>query len=392
VKLVRRPQFPSVAAVLGFGGGAAASPAGVVELLRLLEHDGSIELRQNALQVQKVDGPDMTADMIVTGRRNLSNALLLLAARLRALDRIRWPHVVDEVQRKNIPVDHEAPAKKAARAFWRALYGNHSYARVISLAKLRHVEAREIVDWLPRVYNPRNATLVVAGDIDVPGAQSLVNAWFGSWRGVEDAGPLAVPPVPVPDASQPNEQVIVTHRPVANQVEVTLGCRLPGGSAPRDVAAARMLAGAVVGKLRARLREEGGAAYSVNGGASVLRGGGAHMVVAASIDNRKLREALKAIRSHWTHFAQGGFDRGTLSQVRWELVESENLAFQTSAETAVRVLEADNRGWPLAQMASLSDAYRNIGASDLQRLFTTCRATTVMSLLGDEATIRRALE
>jgi len=126
VALVRRPQFPAVTAVLSFHGGAAASPPGVVELLRVLEREGTFALDQNALQIRKADGDDYAADLVVAGRRNLSNALSLLAARLRVIGRMRWRQVMEEVRTANARVSrHESPAKIAGRAFWAALYPNH---------------------------------------------------------------------------------------------------------------------------------------------------------------------------------------------------------------------------------------------------------------------------
>ena len=90
--------------------------------------------------------------------------------------------------------------------------------------------------------------------------------------------------------------MIITHRPVATQVEVTLGCRLPGDRGLASLATARTLAVVVVGQLRANLREEGGAAYSVSGSADVLEGGAAHLPASAALDNRRLSEALAVIR------------------------------------------------------------------------------------------------
>jgi predicted Zn-dependent peptidase len=158
------------------------------------------------------------------------------------------------------------------------------------------------------------------------------------------------------------------------------------------LATARMLAAVVVGQLRTSLREEGGAAYSVSGNAQVLNSGGAHLVVSAAIDSRRLREALGAIRGHWAHFARGEFDAGSLSQARWDLVEAENLAYQTSTETALRVLDAASRGWSPSKLLALPDAYRAVRPADLARAFATCNASTVTSLLGDEPTIRAALK
>ena len=154
VLLVRRPQFPSVTAALGFGGGAGASPAGIIQLLRQLEREGTFELRQNAMAIQKVDDEDMTADMVVTGRRNVSNALAMLAVRLLVLDRIRWTKVMDELGRSRAP-DHEAPAKKAGRAFWQALYGEHPYGRVMQARDLRRLRADDVAAWLPANLQPR---------------------------------------------------------------------------------------------------------------------------------------------------------------------------------------------------------------------------------------------
>jgi len=390
VVLLRRPQFPAVTALLGFRGGTGASPPGVVELLRLLEHEGTFELRRNALTIHKVDGPDVTADMVVAGRRNLSNALLMLAVRLRALDRVRWGEVMSEVRKSTRP-SHESPAKKATRGFWRALYGEHAYGRVLGADELRQVHPEAVEGWLPNLYNPRNGTLVLVGDFSMDGAEYLINRWFGGWSGVERAGPVDVPPVPDPPVRGTAERVLVTHRPIGSQVEMLLGCRLPAGSDPRSYAAARMLVGVVVGQLRSRLREEAGAAYSVSGTAQVLRGGGAHLLVEASLDSRRLAEALRVLRGHWSHFGRGEFDRGTLSQVRWELVEAENLSYQTSAETAVRVLDAANHDWGAEALTALPDLYRDVGRADLTRLFATCRSSTVLSLLGDEPTIRAAL-
>jgi zinc protease len=286
----------------------------------------------------------------------------------------------------------ESPAKIAGRAFWRALYPNHPYGRVMGLDQLMQVDPDQVAEWLPRLYNPANATLVIAGDFNPARAEDLVRRWFGGWEGVpDDARPLDVPPVPPVPPGRPPETVLVTHRPGSTQVNMLLGCRLPGGRDPRDLATARMLAGVAAARLTSRLREEMGAAYTVSGSGDVLAGGGAHILISAAIDNRRFREALQVVRSDWDHYARGGFDRGTLSQVRWDLVRASLLGYQTSTDTALRVLEGLNMGWSPAAVAAFPDAYRAVGSTELSHAFEMCRGTTVLSLLGDKPSIDAAL-
>lgn len=389
--LVRRPQFPAIAAVLGFRGGTGASPPGVIELLRRLELEGIFSLKQNALELRKVDDEDYSADIVLGGRRTLSNALLLLAGRLRALDRIPWARVLHQLRNAN-QVAKESPATKATREFWQVLYGDHPYARVLGAEALRGVQAPEMEAWMPRLYNPRNATLVIVGDFELGRAEALVDNWFGTWEAQKGADLLEVPPVPPPPSGAPNERILVTHRPASTQVELVLGCRLPSNNDPKSLATARMLAGLVESNLSTRLRKEAGAAYAVSGDGRTLRGAGAHLLVRTSIDNLRFREALRVVRGLWEHFGRGEFDRGSLSQVRWGLVRAASLSFQSTAETAVQVFEAENHDWRLDTLAQLPAAYGRVGVEELRRAFTACRSNTVISLLGDESTIRAALQ
>jgi zinc protease len=391
VVLVPRPQFPAIAAVLGFRGGTGASPIGLIELLRRLERNGIFALKRNALEIRKVDDEDYSADIVLGGRRNLSNALLLLAGRLRAIDQIPWDRLLKRLRSTDLVVK-ESPGTQATRKLWAALYGNHPYARVLSPDIFRSVQAPDMAAWLPRLYNPRNATLVVVGDFTLERAEALVDSWFGTWEATEEASRLEVPPVPPIPSGAPNERVLITHRPASTQVELVIGCRLPSNNDPRSLGTARMLAELVESNLSTRLREEAGAAYAVSGAATTLRGSGAHLLVSTAIDNLRFREALHLIRSLWEHFGRGEFDRGSLSQVRWSLVRSANLSFQTAAETAVNVFEAGNHDWPLDTLATMPAVYGQIGVEDLRRAFTACRGNTIISLLGDENTIRAALQ
>ena len=87
VVLVPRRQFPSVTAVLGFHGGAAAMPPAVLEVVRIVEPQLTHNRHPGRLEVIHADGRGFTADVVRTDRRRLSNALFSLADRVNAASR-----------------------------------------------------------------------------------------------------------------------------------------------------------------------------------------------------------------------------------------------------------------------------------------------------------------
>ena len=391
VALLPSLRFPSVTAALGFGGGFGASPPGALELERFLEGDGTFAMNGNGLAVEKHDKDDLTGDFVTVGGRNLGNALFMLGNRLRTLDQLRWDRIIHETWPRLAAIDRESAASRASRDFWAALYPQHPYGRVMSLGSLRDVRAPDIEDWLPHLYNPRNATLVVAGAFDPAVARQVISDLFSGWSGAGDARPLEIPPPPPPVDGPPREQVIVTPWTGASQVELTLGCRLPPGSDLPHLVAARMLVDALGGDLHRALREEAGLSYGVTAQAGVLRGGAAHVILRTDLEAGRFADALGIIRERWARFAREGFDAGILSQARWSAFKVAALRFQASSELALTELSAENEGWPATEVSRLPELADAVSGSDLAALFAVCRANAVMSLLGDEALIRAAL-
>src|SRR5205823_6952783 len=136
------------------------------------------------------------------------------------------------------------------------LYGDHPYARLVSLAQVRRLDPKLAPTWLPRLYNPRNGVLVIAGDVDVEVAGRLAAGWCADWTGQPGTGRLGAPPVgpPPPTAGgRGGETVLITHRPVAAQVEMTFACRLSPATSVREEVAQRALATLLGGHLFAQI-------------------------------------------------------------------------------------------------------------------------------------------
>jgi len=393
VVLVPRPQFPSVTALLGFHGGGAALPPGVLEMVRLVE----AELRKrhpNRMEVIKVDGRGFTADLVRTDRRRLSNALYALADRLKIVAETDWQGLLSHAQAVATPEDirpHDEPRAVAGARLLAALYGQHPYGHRIRGADLMALDPSLAPRWLPHLYNPRNGFLVIVGDIDVNAASWLASGWFASWQGQAGAGRLTAPPLPQPGTRPTQETVQITHRPVRSQVEVTFACRLAFPTTGRERAAQSMLAELLDGYLSTQIREEAGAAYSVDGAVATLPAGGAHLVVGMTVDTRRLRDALRVLHGELDALAKGRIERGAISQARWALANEDALDYQTGLKTAAQILEAFTLGVPLDTLATDADELAHVGEKDLARAFAPCLSSRVLSLVGDEATIRASM-
>jgi zinc protease len=393
VVLVPRPQFPSVTALLGFHGGSAALPPGVLEMVRVVE--AQLHKRHpTKMEVLRADGRGFTADFVRTDRRRLSNALYSLADRLKTVAGTDWRGLLARAQAVATPDDlrsHDEPRIVAAGRMLEALYGRHPYGHRVRGADLLALDPSLAPQWLPYLYNPRNGFLVIVGDIDVNAAAWLASGWFGSWQGQVGTGRLTAPPVTPPGTRATREKVLITHRPVASQVEVVFACRLAFPTTGRERAAQRMLADLLGGYLSTQIREQAGAAYSVDGSVSALPAGGAHLTVAMSVDTRRLRDALRVLHGELDALAAGRIEKAAVSQARWALATEDALDYQTGLKATSQILEAFSLGVPLEALSTDADELAQVNDKDLARAFAPCVSSRVLSLIGDEKTIRGAM-
>jgi predicted Zn-dependent peptidase len=185
--------------------------------------------------------------------------------------------------------------------------------------------------------------------------------------------------------------VLITHRPVASQVEVVFACRLASPTSGRERAAQRVLAGLLGAELTTEIREKAGATYSVSGGAGALPAGGAHLAVTMSVDTRRLRDALRVLHAELDELAAGRIDKGAVSQIQWALAGDDALDYQTGANTAGQILRAFMFDLPLATLVTDPDELGRVSEHDVARAFAPCVSSRVLSLVGDEPTIRAAM-
>jgi zinc protease len=71
----------------------------------------------------------------------------------------------------------------------------YSWPVIGSMEDLSAATLPDVVEFFRTYYSPNNASLVVAGDIDIPATKALVEKWFGGIPRGPDVPPLVAPPV-----------------------------------------------------------------------------------------------------------------------------------------------------------------------------------------------------
>src|SRR5262249_38729382 len=84
----------------------------------------------------------------------------------------------------------ERPEVKADRAFWKALFGDHSYGRRASVEDLAKYDSGAVEAWLKRTFAPKNGVIAIVGDVEPDDAVRAAKDWVGEWN----AGGEEIPP------------------------------------------------------------------------------------------------------------------------------------------------------------------------------------------------------
>jgi zinc protease len=282
------PGRPLLAAQLIVEGGAGVEPAelaGVTALLARALPEGT-EVRDAVAFVEATErlGAEIHADagwetLVATAevpRRHLEPALLLLAEMV--LQPALPAHEVDRLREERLNDLLQAaaePRRRVERAFSATVYApDVPYARLLGgdEATVPRLDRNALVGRHATILDPREATLVIAGDLTDIDVTAQVGAAFGGWR-VEgerpERGRLA-------DDAGPRS-VVVIDRPGSAQSEVRIGhVGLPRRIDDFHAVAVMsvILGGLFNSRLQRLLREERGYTYGIGAGYDFRRSAG----------------------------------------------------------------------------------------------------------------------
>jgi zinc protease len=199
----------------------------------------------------------------------------------------------------------------ASRELYRALYGDHPYARIDTTPEVvRRVSRGDLVRWHRRHFVPNNAVLVVVGDVSAAQVQAASAEAFGGWsRGTVPDPEYGAPP------TRDAREVIVVDRPESVQSVIAIGNlaieRSDDAWVPLQVAN-QILGGSAASRLFMDLRERRSLTY------------GAYSAIGESVNVGPFR-ARSAVRNEVTGQALDAFFEH-LERIRTEAPPDEELA------------------------------------------------------------------
>jgi zinc protease len=290
---VQHREVPIVSAMMLVPAGAAADPPdrpGLAAITGDLLDEGCGDLDSAAFhealgrigaQLDTEVGADATLLVVTALERFAPRALALLSSMTIAprLDELEFARVRDLRLNRLIQL-RDMPPALAERAFARLIYRNHPYGHlpIGSEESLRAMAIDEIRQFHRRMFDPRRATVIAAGDAPHDRLASLIEDAFGHWAALPDTdstaaeslGPLSLP-------GPPETRLQLIHRSAAAQSELRIG----HVAVPRKhpdyhalVVLNLILGGQFVSRINMNLREDKGYTYGARTSFDFRRGPG----------------------------------------------------------------------------------------------------------------------
>ncbi len=380
VLVSERHELPLVSVNVAYRAGSAADPEGKEGLAGLtyqLLLEGAGKLDALALDNAFADlgssvGASVGQDGALVGvqilRRNLDQAGALLAdivLRPR-FDAASFQHRKEQLL-ASLAFQVGSPGYLAGEAFAATVYGpHHPYGR-LSSGTPTSVSGLQLAD-AKRFYadaaGPREAALILAGDISVAEARELAQRWFGTWKGKAKA--VAAPKAPAVPA---RGQVVFVPKAGLAQTVIMVGRPAIAAGDPDEYAlnlASAVFGGMFGSRLNMNLREDKGYTYGARSYVDSRLGVGtlvASSSVRADVTGASLSEFMKeldGIRSR-------PITTDELEAAREGRIRSMPGSFESVGGLAGAAANLFWMNRPLDHYEQMIDAYENATAEQVQQ-------------------------
>jgi len=256
----------------------------------------ALELERNAISLGAGADHDDASVSVSSLTEDTERALRLLSEVVQAprFDEKEFRTLRDQTA-TGMAVQEKTPAVIAERAFEKALWGDHPYARPAegTSQDLAGLDPSLLRSWWETWVRPDTATLYVSGDITPDEAQRIADRYLGGWEAAGGATPAPLPAIEPPTETR----ITLVDRPGAVQSEIRaghLGITRDNPLYPTGVVLSQVFGGAFSSRLNDSLRVQKGLTYGARGGLSSERFGG-EFEVSTFTKTPKTGETVRAL-------------------------------------------------------------------------------------------------
>jgi len=169
--------------------------------------------------------------------------------------------------RTGLAISTNEAAYVADREIRQRLYGAHPYAHTTTgeLADVDALKADELAPWWTQFARPDMATLIFAGDIELPRAVELAKANFSTWKATGPKPTATLPEIPKPEQTR----IYLVDRPGSVQSQIRMAKVGMTRQDPRYATASVVgsyFGGAFGSRLNETIRVKKGLTYGAGGG------------------------------------------------------------------------------------------------------------------------------
>jgi zinc protease len=406
VYLVERPALPLVAVRLVFRVGSYEDPSerpGLARITAELLTEGvkgqtAMQLAERVGRIGATLGSgadeDGSAVTLAALRPHLPEALQIVSAVARTP---AFPDAeITRVKRQTLDLlarVHQEPDEMAALVLRGALLGPaHPYGRheAGTPAALAAITREEIVRFHARHYTPRNAALVLVGQITEAEARRLVTPVFRSWTGE------VVAAAPEQAARPAAGRLLLVDRAGAEQSQLVVGQVGPARGSPDMVPLLVMntiLGGSFGSRINLNLRERHGYTYGASSGFAFARRPGP-FVVSTAVKTSVTAAALKEILAELALMARGTVTDAELTDARQFLSTAVSGWFVTNEAVAGAVSRLFLNELPVDFWTTFPGKVRAVTAADVAWVARTHLQPGVMKVVvvGDAKALGESLE
>lgn len=253
----------------------------------------------------------------------------------------------------------------ANHVVWSELYpAKHPYAtHGLVPSQIAKIDGAQIRDWHRRFVVPKNATLILAGDVDEAAARAAAERHFGAWTGGEP------PKVDFPPPQPPAEsKVLIAHRPKSVQSDVLVAMLAPERRADgwaRIRVANQVLGGGVASRLFSDVREQRSLAYRTSAQVLEVAHGAQPLVLYAGTESAKTADAVRGLVENLERMTSSPPSSQETETARRYLSDIFAIRMETIGSIAEMVVAQEELGLPDGYWDAYRKQLRETDAADV---------------------------